>query len=117
MDFTFEKTVEIADYTIQEIVEKIYYEDADMYDAIEDALAGYDDDVYYDRDFFWDALTKEVAKRLNDFKPKTKVIRISGYIKVPAREKEDDIKDMFFEKINEIDFNALEDIEILDIIN
>ena len=112
MTFTFERTIDIPEYIIQEIVEKVYYKKVNIWDAIENAFAGLDDDVYYNREFFDDAIFEEVTKRLKNFKPKTKLVRICGTLEIPARNKED-IEEMLED--DEIDFNNLVDVEILDI--
>lgn len=65
MEFNFNVTVEIYDDDIDEIVEKVK-NGTDMYEAIEDVIAGYDDFEWGCLGYYHEDLKKEVERRLKE---------------------------------------------------
>jgi hypothetical protein len=114
MEINFKGTVYIREEDVEDMARLVINGGYGIADAINEILAGYEDDVYYTREYFWDELVEQVENKMKEIKPKTRTVRFTAYIDLPI-----DNEDEFYELLSreEIDFNECEDIEFDEIID
>jgi len=114
MELNFEGSVSISEKDIEEMARLVVNNHYSITQAIDEVLAGYDDDVYYARGYFWDELVEQVDNKIEEIKPKKRTVRFTAYLDLPVKN-EDDFYDLL--KREKIDFNECEDIQFDEIIN
>jgi len=119
MELNFKGSVYISENDIEEMARLVVNNNYNISLAIDEVLAGYDDDIYYARGYFWDELVEQVNNKIKEMKPKKRTakkrtVRFTAYLDLPVNN-EDEFYDLLERK--EIDFDKCEDIQFDEIID